>query len=64
MGAAGKTTGSRSKASKPDPRSPPTSKKKQFKSPISAKENAGFGIYEDEEDGAPVQVDLTNLFEF
>ena len=64
MGAAGKATGSRSKANKPDPRSPPTSKKKQFKSPISAKENAGFGIYEDEEDGAPVQVNLTNLFEF
>merc|ERR1712013_596886 len=55
VGVAGKTTGSRSKASKPDPRSPPTSKKKQFKSPVSAKENAGFGIYEDGEDSAPVQ---------
>jgi len=56
---AGKAS-SKSKPFKLDPavKQSPTSKGKQFKSPRSAKENTGFGIYEDGVEDTPSQVPL------
>ena len=55
---AGKAPSSKSKPFKLDPavKQSPTSKGKQFKSPRSAKENTGFGIYEDGVEDTPSQV--------
>ena len=55
---AGKAPSSKSKPFKLEPgvKQSPASKGKQFKSPKSAKENTGFGIYEDGAEGTPSQV--------